>query len=73
MTNVNINLDEPVFFGVENGDKVWTTKMCSMEDVMSFFRWYDIDKAGKIYAAVPGHIPIMNFGRQGLPYPPMKG
>ena len=73
MTGVKINLDEPVSVGFEDGERVWTTKMCLMDDVLSFFRWYDVDKSGKIYAAVPGRIPIMNFGRQGLPYPPMKG
>lgn len=73
MTNVKIDLDEPVFAGFENGEKQWTTKLCLIEDVLSFFRWYDVDKSGKIYAACPGKIPIMAFGRQGLPFPPIKG
>ena len=73
MSRSTIDLDKPVFVGYENDEKVWTTTYCLMEDVVSFLKWYDIDAEGKIYAAVPGNIPIMNFGKHGLPFPPKKG
>lgn len=73
MSRSTLNLEKPVFVGYENGEKIWTTTRCLMEDVVSFLKWYDIDANGRIYAAVPGRIPVMNFGRHGLPFPPKKG
>ena len=73
MTRANINLDQLVCIGYEDGEKLWTTTHVLMEDVVSFLKWYDVDSNGKIYAAVPGLIPLMTFGRQGTNFPPMKG
>ena len=73
MTHANINLDQLVCIGYEDGEKLWTTTHVLMEDVISFLKWYDVDSNGKIYAAVPGLIPMMPFGRQGTNFPPMKG
>ena len=73
LSRVNIDLNKPVLFDIVDGEKVWTTQLCQMEDVLSWLRYYDISRSGKLYAAVPGKIPIMCFGRQGLPYPPLKG
>ena len=73
MVDSDIDLSKPVVFGRENGDVIWTTTLCNMEDVISFLKYYDITSDGFIYAAVPGSIPIFTFGRQGLPFPPIKG
>ena len=73
LSRTGLDLDEVVILGREDGEIVWTTKLCVMEDVMNFLKYYDVDSNGKIYVAVPGFIPIFHFGRQGLPYPPMKG
>ena len=73
MSRVNLDLNRPVCIGYEDGEKIWTTTYQLMEDVVSFLKWYDIDANGKIYAAVPGLIPVMTFGRQGTNFPPMKG
>ena len=73
LSRVNLDLDKPVPWGFENGEKVWTNQHCRMEDVLSWLRYYDITRDGKLYAAVPGKIPVMSFGRQCLPYPPIEG
>ena len=73
LTKVSLDLDEEVIIGREDGENVWTTRMCLMEDVLHWLKYYDLSDDGKIYAAVPGFIPIFTFGRQGLPFPPLSG
>ena len=73
LTKISLDLDEKVCVGTEDGEKVWTTRMCLMEDVLHWLKYYDLTADGRIYAAVPGKIPIFTFGRQGLPFPPLSG
>ena len=73
LTQINLDLDEKVVIGREDGEDVWTTRMCLMEDVLHWLKYYDLTEDGRIYAAVPGRIPIFTFGRLGLPFPPLSG
>ena len=56
----------------DDGTEEGTTRRCSFEDVLSFLRFYDVTKSGKIFVALP-ECPIMTFGPQGLPFPPLEG
>ena len=56
----------------DDGTKDGTTRRTPFEDVMSFLRFYDVTKNGKIYAALP-ECPIMTFGPNGTPFPPIEG
>ena len=49
-----------------------TTRRTPFEDVLSFLRYYGVTKTGKIFVALP-EVPIMCFGRDGHPFPPIKG
>ena len=56
----------------DDGTKDGTTRRTPFEDVMSFLRFYDVTKNGKIYAALP-ECPILTFGPNGTPFPPIEG
>ena len=56
----------------DDGTEDGTTRRTPFEDVLSFSRFYGISKSGKIFVALP-ECPIMTFGPNGTPFPPIEG
>ena len=68
LSDTDVRLD--AFYN--DGTKEGTTQSVAISDVLSFLRYYGVTKSGKIFVALP-EVPIMCFGRDGHPFPPMKG
>ena len=56
----------------DDGTESGTTRRTLFSDVLSFSRFYGVTKNGKIFAALP-ECPIMTFGPNGTPFPPIEG